>query len=205
MFDLDLKNRKLAALLAWLVPGAGHLYQGRTAKGLLLLICISSTFLFGFYVGGGKVAYASPLSVAEMAERDPGQGRLRQRLAVMIDRWPFFCQSGIGSVAIPGLIERARFRGGKPELFGGAFRPPSSEPTETFDRANNKVQHPNELAEWNYTLGFDFELGTMYTVVAGLLNILAVYDAHSGPLIMRPPSGDETDEEESEANNSAEA
>ncbi len=72
MFGLDLKNRALAALLAWLFPGAGHLYQGRTAKGLLMMICITSTFAFGFYLGdhdrlviGGGVCDLSP----ELRER----------------------------------------------------------------------------------------------------------------------------------------
>ena len=37
---IDLRNRPLAALLAWLVPGAGHFYQGRHAKGVLFLVCI---------------------------------------------------------------------------------------------------------------------------------------------------------------------
>jgi hypothetical protein len=44
ILEIDLKNPGWAALLAWLWPGAGHLYQGRTAKGLLFMICILSTF-----------------------------------------------------------------------------------------------------------------------------------------------------------------
>lgn len=185
MFDLNLKNRKLAALLAWLVPGAGHLYQGRTTKGLLLMICISSTFLFGFYVGGGKVAYATPISIDQLRQANPGASSLSLRFTQLKDRWPFICQAGIGSVALPGIIERQRFLNGKTELFGGAFRPPISRPVEFPDESGNTVTQPDELGKWNYTLGFSFELGTMYTVVAGLLNILAVYDAHSGPLIMK--------------------
>ena len=39
--DLDLKNQGIAALLAWLVPGVGHLYQGRTSKGIAIFISIS--------------------------------------------------------------------------------------------------------------------------------------------------------------------
>ena len=32
-----LKDPALAALLAWLVPGLGHVFQGRTAKGVLFI------------------------------------------------------------------------------------------------------------------------------------------------------------------------
>lgn len=36
-----------ACLLAWLLPGAGHLYLGRTAKGLIFLGCIGALFVLG--------------------------------------------------------------------------------------------------------------------------------------------------------------
>ena len=48
--EIELKEPWIAALLAWLVPGLGHLYQGRTGKGLLFFICVMGTFVFGFTV-----------------------------------------------------------------------------------------------------------------------------------------------------------
>ncbi len=36
-----------ACLFAWLLPGAGHVYLGRTAKGLLLLGAIGALFVLG--------------------------------------------------------------------------------------------------------------------------------------------------------------
>jgi hypothetical protein len=36
-----------ACLFAWLLPGAGHLYLGRRAKGLTFLVCISALFVLG--------------------------------------------------------------------------------------------------------------------------------------------------------------
>lgn len=183
-FNLDLKNRAFAAVLAWLIPGAGHLYQRRTAKGVLLMVCITTTFAFGFYLGGGKVAYATP-----MTAEDYTGGSGRARFQQMIDRWPFLGQAGIGTVAIPAIIERQRYLANKPELFGGWFRPPLKagmqiEPSK--DSSENLVYHPNELAKWNYEKGFAYELGTIYTVIAGLLNVLAIFDAYSGPLVPAP-------------------
>src|SRR3989304_2264410 len=52
--DIDLKDPRLAAFLAWLVPGLGHLYQGRRGKGVLFFVCIVGTFVYGLYVGGGR-------------------------------------------------------------------------------------------------------------------------------------------------------
>ena len=34
------------------------------------------------------------------------------------------------------------------------------------------------------------QLGTLYTMIAGLLNVLAIYDAASGPFMPPPPSQD---------------
>ena len=56
---VDLRNPLLAALLALIWPGLGHLYQRRTGKGLLLMICILGTYFYGWALGDGKVTYAA--------------------------------------------------------------------------------------------------------------------------------------------------
>ncbi|MEM1305020.1 MAG: DUF6677 family protein, partial [Planctomycetota bacterium] len=182
MFELNLKNRALAALLAWLVPGLGHLYQGRTAKGLLFMICLVSTFAFGCYIGEGRVVYAAtdPLAV-------PGESLGGRVNRVLGSHWKFMFQAGIGSVAIPAVVERQRMIAGKEPLLA-AVRPPYPSgvgPKQAHKDDNDEiVTHPDELARWQYEGGFYFELGAIYTVIAGLLNILVVYDAYSGPLII---------------------
>lgn len=189
LFELNLKNRSLAAVLAWLVPGLGHLYQGRTTKGLLFMITIVSTFAFGYAIGGGRVVYAGTEPLALQGESIGGRvGR------VVMSHWKVACQSGIGSVAIPCVIERQRALAGKGPLLGEAFRPPDMSgrfplPTHTDDNGR-EVRHPNELAKWQYQGGFAFELGTVYTVIAGLLNVLVIYDAFAGPLVTRAVEAD---------------
>ena len=79
---IDLKNPWIAGLLAWAIPGLGHLYQGRTGKGLLFFICILGTFAYGLYLGGGKVVYAAV----------PWEQQFR---------WQYFCQLGVGLPAHP--------------------------------------------------------------------------------------------------------
>ncbi len=49
-----------------------------------------------------------------------------------------------------------------------------------------------ELGQWNKNLNRYFELGTVYTMIAGLLNILAIYDALAGPA----ESGEVVEEDE---------
>src|SRR3954452_21477741 len=42
----------LVVLLAWLVPGAGHLWQGRRQKGLVFLLALPLMFLVGLWLEG---------------------------------------------------------------------------------------------------------------------------------------------------------
>lgn len=176
VIEIDLKDPRLAAFLAWLVPGLGHIYQGRTGKGVLFFVCIVGTFFYGMYIGGGRVVYASTANVFSMQ--------------FLHDRWQYVCQVGAGLPALPALVQRERALEHKAPLLGDNFmRPPSSAPCESVDRTDRShtVQHPDELAKWNYDLGDLFEIGTVFTVIAGLLNILAIYDAYGGPLLIIPP------------------
>ena len=171
---IDLKQPWIAGLLAWAIPGLGHIYQGRTGKGLLFSICILGTFAYGMYLGGGKVVYAAV----------PWEEQFR---------WQYFCQLGSGLVSTPMLLQRQRMLGGKPLLWNGFMAPPRNQPTPWKDDSGHMASQPNELAMWTVKYHPFFEIGTVYTVVAGLLNVLVICDAAAGPLIIRPQKkpGDE--------------
>lgn len=170
--EIDLKHPWLAAVLAWLIPGLGHLYQGRTSKGLLFMVCVLGTFLYGFYLGGYKVVYASP----------PGQQPYR---------WQYWCQLPAGVVTLPAAVQRRRVAQGKQPILGNLMAPPtSSVGTTSTDYSGNEVVHPDELSKWQHDHPFMFDLGTVYTMIAGLLNVLVIYDAAAGPFVMLPdPKG----------------
>ena len=42
------------------------------------------------------------------------------------------------------------------------------------------------LGRWHFEIKHMFEIGTLYTLIAGLLNFLAIYDAFCGPAILTP-------------------
>jgi uncharacterized iron-regulated membrane protein len=173
---VDLKQPWLAGLLAWAIPGLGHMYQGRTGKGILFFICIMGTFIYGLYLGEGKVVYAAT--------------NWEQQF-----RWQYLCQLGVGLPATPMLVQRARANAGKPPLWGGFMRPPKNEPTKWVDDSGNESKQPNELSMWTVKMHPFFELGTVYTVIAGLLNVLVICDAVSGPLILKPHKKDVADDD----------
>ena len=43
-------------------------------------------------------------------------------------------------------------------------------------------QSTSDLDVWHREYASGFDMGTLYTMVAGLLNILIAYDAYAGPL-----------------------
>ena len=192
---IDLRNPFLAAALSWLVPGLGQIYQGRRFKGGLFMAALLGSLVFGLWLGGGRVVYAA---------WRPGEPRLA-----------FIGQSGIGAVAIPAVLQSLRLHGPaqEPHVASGLFAPPlrpgqlvspayaarlaRTEPgvgaDDFFDRPPFKQFKRDQLSIWQRRLGRRFEIGTLYTVIAGMLNVLVVLDAFVGPL--RTPSRDEPAEE----------
>ncbi len=158
LVPVQLKKPWLAALWAWLWPGAGHIYQGRYAKGILFMVCVLTTYFFGFALGSGRVVYAS--------FKKPDF------------RYAYLCQVGVGIPALPALIQNHRQQNNRElQREPGLMMPPGSvEEHNGGDR----------LAQWHFELKGYFELATLYTMVAGLLNILAVYDAFAGPVFPLP-------------------
>jgi hypothetical protein len=168
--EIDLRDPLVAGVLAWLWPGAGHLYQRRYAKGMLFMVCILGTFFFGLVLGEGKVVYAAQFANSRHAY--PGiQGKL--------SRWPFAMQIGVGLPASPAVVQllsrppQDREPGAvpPPAILGGWMAPPDTR---------------DELNLWNRELGTRYDLALLYTVIAGLLNWLAIYDAAAGPAFSEP-------------------
>jgi hypothetical protein len=155
---IDLKNPGWAAFLAWLLPGAGHLYQGRTAKGILFMACILGTFLYGMYLGQGRVVY--------FGEQDAEAGG--RGLRSLTRRLPYVCQFWAGLPALPALLRAATGGNEQQDLFHWSnwYVPP---------------QTAAELDAIHRRLHRNFELGTVFTMIAGFLNVLAIYDAWGGP------------------------
>ncbi len=85
------------------------------------------------------------------------------------------------------------------------YQRPADYVTYLFSEENNKISEKagqqwadpySQLSTWNYRMGQFFEIGTIYTVIAGLLNVLAIYDACCGPMLIA--SGESDDEEDDE-------
>jgi hypothetical protein len=49
---VPIANPQLAAVLAWLVPGAGHVYLGRRSRGAAYLLLVATSLLIGYSLHG---------------------------------------------------------------------------------------------------------------------------------------------------------
>jgi hypothetical protein len=54
---INLKNPRLAAVLGYLIPGAGHAYQGRWFKAAIYAIGVWGLFIWGMSLGEWKIVY----------------------------------------------------------------------------------------------------------------------------------------------------
>ena len=100
----------MAAFLAWLIPGLGHLYQGRIAKAILFFVCIMGIYVYGVYLGGNS---------------ELGYGRAVY-FAFRDDEWRlnYICQIGVGLPSLPACVQAMRMSHGKAVFFNGFMAPP---------------------------------------------------------------------------------
>ncbi|WP_437228164.1 DUF6677 family protein [Planctomicrobium sp. SH661] len=94
---IHLKQPWLAGILAFLMPGAGHLYQGRYFKAAIYFFCIISLFLTGMAMAEWQAVQPPPKNAFK-----EGKGTSLLKYAA---------QSGVGLPVLFGLVQRERFHG----------------------------------------------------------------------------------------------
>ena len=173
----------LAAVLSYLVPGLGQIYQGRVAKGILFMVCLYGMFFTGMAMGDWKNVYLPPMDLRARettVASFPGALRFLAKVlpATILSRPHFMGQFWIGVAAWPAICQyndmplplRDRF----PVL-------------HDFDRA---PEDENVMNEYLRNSDKTPDLAWVYTVIAGVLNILVIYDALAGPAFgTKAPSG----------------
>lgn len=175
--DIPLKNRSLAALLALICPGMGHFYQGRRTKGALYLVCILGLYTVGFALGEASNVYwtwVNPL-------RDPENFRLY-----------FLGQFWVGLPAWPAVVQATLIHLGYEPLLNGFMAAPMLDPTMN-EGVREVVQGVvRRVFSLHQKYGGLKEIGDIYTTIAGLLNVLAIYDAFEGPAHRDEPTDEPT-------------
>jgi TM2 domain-containing membrane protein YozV len=175
----------MAAFLSYLIPGLGQIYQGRVGKGLLFFVCIYVLFFYGMYLGSGSVTVdgktytvASNVYLPDTADQNNPLS-LPRLPANLYNRPQFLGQFWIGIAAWPALVQYATFDKNPAEqghpLLGQFQRTPTQDALNALNTSRDKL----------------LDLGWVFTVIAGVLNIMVIYDALAGPAFLPNPAKEE--------------
>lgn len=194
----------LAAFLSYLIPGLGQIYQGRVGKGVLFFVCVLALFYYGMVLGKwNNVFLPDKVDVSQNPWNLPPLG------ANLYNRPQFAAQVWIGVAAWPAVFQYLNY---DPDAESGpVFGTYQRLPYESRDgRKSDEVLHrtPEErrearkvlpptvaLRDWQgktlnemQTEGDKgWDLGWVLTVIAGVLNLMVIYDALAGPAFVVVP------------------
>jgi len=177
----------LPALLSYLVPGLGQIYQGRVAKGVLFMVCVYGLFFYGMALGHWRNVY-----LPDTAANNNPLG-LWPTGANLYNRPQYLAQFWVGVVAWPAVYQYA--------AYDQTFTPPEE---DEILRGPPDPDRPGEQRSWlgrawSFVASFErtpdervlnklqtegdktWDLGWVYTVIAGVLNVMVIYDALAGP------------------------
>ena len=120
---VTLKSPWLAGFLAFLIPGAGHWYQGRRFKAAIFTVCILTIFVWGMILGNLQPVYSQVVvsgsggAVSIQLENTSRQQKTATRYSL-----GYYAQALTGVVALPAIVHQFRFHadreGGLTELDG---------------------------------------------------------------------------------------
>ena len=161
-----------AAAMSYLIPGLGQVYQGRVGKGLLFFFSLYSLFFYGQWMGSWRnVWLPEPGNLPPM---DLFGQRLDGLPKALAYRPQFLGQFWIGLAAWPACAQYHfydRTKAAGPAPLNAYQRMPAEDDLNALQRDGNK--------RW--------DLGWVFTVIAGVLNLLVMYDAFAGPMFRDPP------------------
>ena len=173
----------LPAVLSYLFPGLGQIYQGRVAKGVLFFVCVYTLFIYGMYLGSGTVTIKGTtyriignVYLPDTSERPNGNpfSLKPPTLANIYNRPQFAGQFWVGVAAWPAVWQYLNYDPNAevgPAPFYNFERTPSDETLNAVNVAGDKY----------------IDLGWVYTVIASVLNIMVIYDAFAGPAFLPGP------------------
>ena len=176
----------LAALLSYLVPGLGQIYQGRTGKGVMFLAAVYTLFFYGMAMGQWKNVFIpdtkkyEPVFLFNRFDQNGNNVGTQLPGGVVTALWhrpQFLGQFWLGVAVWPAVLQYRAYDERKEAgpVFGKFMRPLEEDELNRLQTDGDK--------RW--------DLGWVYTVIAGMLNLLIIYDALAGPAFRPPPPKEE--------------
>lgn len=164
----------IGGLLGLVSPGLGHIVQGRYFKGILFLLTIYFLFFYGWILGNFSNVYlprANECQPRGKALTTINLGPLSIPVPKPVYyRLQYAGQVWIGIVAMPALVQ-----------FWYADEEDSECPPLPVIGKIMRAPPEHVLNELQTHGTITWELAWVFTVAAGLLNLLAAFDALAGP------------------------
>jgi hypothetical protein len=161
----------IVALAGWIVPGGGYFLLGERVRGIIVLSCILLMFMSGLLIGGVRVIDVpgfddmgqKTMVQASGADRRTGVWSLRARpLAEIVNKPWFVGQVLAGPVALGAAKVSVEV----------------SAPATPGTRISAVPKSHARL----------FDIGTLYTAVAGMLNLITIIDSAARAGASRHPA-----------------
>lgn len=196
-------------LMSYLIPGLGQILQGKLAKGLLFFLAIYTLFFYGIFLGKGSASHDgtvynlnSNVYIPHTSEDQPEQSSLMTLARDVYNRPQFAGQFWVGVAAWPAIVQYYHHGSANQpngENNGRPIREVDGREKDDAGQANGmkaKDAHPflgqfmrepeaRAVNVVNNATDKRLELAWVYTVIAGVLNILVIYDAIAGPAFGR--------------------
>jgi hypothetical protein len=86
---------------------------------------------------------------------------------------------------MPALVQAYRMSSHQKVWWGGLMAPPRIPQIFGSPPSDPNADQPTP-GDLHRLLHRNFELASFFTMVAGLLNVLAIYDAFAGPVVVSP-------------------
>jgi hypothetical protein len=181
----------LAGILSYLIPGLGQVYQGRVSKGVFFMATLLGLFFAGQALGEWRNVYLPNADGPNTIHNDPTPWKIpgiaRPFANVFRHRWQYAGQFWIGVAAWPALWQYNNL-------------PVPAEKTNEFwhhfQRGPHHLRPDDEryreakVQEFIRDRDKVPDVAWVYTVIAGVLNILVIYDAFAGPAYGKPIGGE---------------
>jgi hypothetical protein len=173
----------VAAVLAFLLPGAGHAYLGEWRRGLLVFAGVNGLFVGGLFIGGidaidRREDFVWFLGQALVGPAAIGLDHLHQTSFKVIGPTRFQTPQGIEirdtlRTAYPFEIRGPDGRAirVRDEFTGEAIE--FTDPVTGQTRRSTLADRPPNVK----SLGRPNELGTLFATIAGMMNLIVIVDA----------------------------
>jgi hypothetical protein len=176
----------LVAVAGWLLPGAGYFLIGQRARGIVVGAAVIMMFLSGILIAGIRVIDVPGYDSLgfEVRVRNPAlvtqPGQFVGQKLDWRDRDFYKGDRALTARPLGEIVNKPWYVGqvltGPICLLSSKFSLDAAKPADIQAARSSRAQPPSRIAPSHARVA---EIGSLYTAIAGMLNLLAIIDSAS--------------------------